>query len=53
MAKKIYLETFKKCPGSLSFTLLSTTDSQAFFPEHISKTALLTQASVITCKQNF
>ena len=23
MTKKIYLETFKKCPGSLCFTLLS------------------------------
>ena len=24
MTKKIYLETFKKCPGSLCFTLLVT-----------------------------
>ena len=38
------------------FLKVPTTDYLAFFSEHISKTAILTQASVITCntcKQNF
>ena len=30
-----------------------TTDSLVFFSEHISRTAILTQASVIICKYNF
>ena len=28
MTKKIYLETFKKCPGSLCFTLLVARDKK-------------------------
>ena len=37
----------------LSVTKVPTTDSLVSFSEHISRTAILTQASVITCKQNF
>ena len=35
------------------FLKVPTTDSLVFFSEHISRTAILTQASVITCKYNF
>ena len=32
------------------FLKVPTIDSQVFFSEHISKTTVFTQASVITCK---
>ena len=37
----------------LSVTKVPTTDSLVSFSEHISRTAILTKASVITCKQDF
>ena len=37
----------------LIFLKVPTTDSLVFFSEYISRTAILTQASIITCKKNF
>ena len=35
------------------FLNVPTTDSLVFFSEDISRTVILTQASVVTCKYNF
>ena len=45
---KIYLQN---C--AMHFLKVPSTDSLVFFAEDISRTVILTQASVVTCKYNF
>ena len=45
---------YQKWTGTVHiFLKVPTTDTLVFFSEHISRTAILKQASVITCKNNF